>query len=330
MDRSSTTDARTIYDTVLPEMEDRSGALNFYADAIEYAHAENPTSWGITLLKDRIRFNVGFLTIGTLQRDGYWVSLHRDAVTEPVRRELDESPFWTWVDDEGYKQIPTDSGFCTAPAAETNLWETLRKPHLAMVEAVARKWRLLRIQSRQAHSPGALRLLEELTGRTLPRPEFEPVETDYKLEEQLKELPDFDPASIEEGREVEIGNIVRRRGQPEFRKQLLKIYGNRCAVTGCDVVATLEAAHILPYKGPETNHPANGLLLRSDIHTLFDLGQITVDPATLAVEVGSELAGTEYDQYQGQKLTEPREKSLAPSPEALGIHRDNRGLLGSG
>ena len=50
-------------------------------------------------------------------------------------------------------------------------------------------------------------------------------------------------------------------------------YEGKCAVTGCDVPDVLQAAHIFPYMGPETNHPSNGLL-RADIHTLFDLGLI--------------------------------------------------------
>ncbi len=50
---------------------------------------------------------------------------------------------------------------------------------------------------------------------------------------------------------------------------LLKAYSGRCAVTGCDAEPALEAAHLRPYKGPESNTAANGLLLRSDIHTLL-------------------------------------------------------------
>ncbi len=47
-------------------------------------------------------------------------------------------------------------------------------------------------------------------------------------------------------------------------------YGGRCAVTNCDIEDVLEAAHISPYNGPSTDQVYNGLLLRTDIHTLFD------------------------------------------------------------
>ena len=80
-----------------------------------------------------------------------------------------------------------------------------------------------------------------------------------------------------DGRERAIGAIVRRRGQPAFRRALLEAYHERCAVTGCDAPEALEAAHVVPYRGVATNHPANGLLLRADLHALFDLGLIAVD-----------------------------------------------------
>ncbi|MGC0252472.1 HNH endonuclease [Pseudactinotalea sp. Z1748] len=67
-----------------------------------------------------------------------------------------------------------------------------------------------------------------------------------------------------------------RRGQPAFRSALLRAYAQRCAVTGSTTKLVLEAAHIQPYRGEHTNVVPNGLLLRSDIHTLFDLHQLTV------------------------------------------------------
>jgi hypothetical protein len=56
-------------------------------------------------------------------------------------------------------------------------------------------------------------------------------------------------------------------------------YQGRCAVTSCDAGAALEGAHLRPYRGPESNDVTNGLLLRADIHTLFDLRLLAPDPA---------------------------------------------------
>lgn len=65
--------------------------------------------------------------------------------------------------------------------------------------------------------------------------------------------------------------IAYRRGQSVFRRDLMYAYSSVCAVTGTTASDVLEAAHIYPYRGAHTNRVDNGLLLRADIHTLFDL-----------------------------------------------------------
>lgn len=85
-----------------------------------------------------------------------------------------------------------------------------------------------------------------------------------------------DPTDIEDGRKKIERMVTLRQGQPAFRKALMDAYERRCAVTGCTIDDVLEAAHISPYLGDHTNHVTNGLLLRADIHTLFDRGLIKV------------------------------------------------------
>lgn len=51
---------------------------------------------------------------------------------------------------------------------------------------------------------------------------------------------------------------------------MLERYGAECCITGCTVDTLLEAAHIIPYRGDQTNDVTNGLLLRVDLHRLFD------------------------------------------------------------
>ena len=74
--------------------------------------------------------------------------------------------------------------------------------------------------------------------------------------------------------------VALRQGQPQFRKSLLTAYRSRCAITGTAVESVLEAAHIWPHKGEQTNEVWNGLLLRADLHTLFDLLHLTVEADT--------------------------------------------------
>lgn len=73
----------------------------------------------------------------------------------------------------------------------------------------------------------------------------------------------------------------KRREQPAFRKGVLQACRKRCVISGSDVTDGLEAAHIVPYavaQKEDKNFYTNGLLLRADLHTLFDLGRLTIDP----------------------------------------------------
>lgn len=140
-------------------------------------------------------------------------------------------------------------------------------------------------------------------------------------EQQLTTAGVFDPADVLDARDRILAAIVRRHGQPAFRRQLLRAYAGQCAISGCNVEAALDAAHIVPYKGPATNHPANGVLLRTDLHTLFDLGLIAVDTDTMCVLIAPSLAGTCYQRYSGKPLCLPSDPGSHPSREALDQHR---------
>jgi hypothetical protein len=139
-------------------------------------------------------------------------------------------------------------------------------------------------------------------------------------EEEAEQTDAFDPTGIIDARQRVAGDIVRRRGQPKFRKALMATYGSACAITGCTLPAVLEAAHIYPYKGVHTNALSNGLLLRADIHTLFDLHLITIDSETMEIRVSPELVGTAYESLKGTKLRPPKDRSHRASPEALEWH----------
>jgi predicted restriction endonuclease len=78
----------------------------------------------------------------------------------------------------------------------------------------------------------------------------------------------------------------------------------------------LEAAHIVPYQGSTTNHVENGLLLRADLHTLFDLEYLAVDPSTLTIAVSPQMSGTEYAALDGQRL-HLHDRARGPSRDAL-------------
>jgi hypothetical protein len=124
--------------------------------------------------------------------------------------------------------------------------------------------------------------------------------------------PAYDPASAADERERAMRAICIRRGQPAFRAALLAVYGGRCAVTGCDVEDVLEAAHISPYSGPSSDHVCNGLLLRADIHTLFDCGLLAFDPETRQVVLADRLKRSDYAHLASQALREPSDPAHRP------------------
>lgn len=114
-------------------------------------------------------------------------------------------------------------------------------------------------------------------GETLTQAELK---AESQAEAQLEASGAFDPTSIDDARKKTFAAIVMRQGQPAFRKMLLEAYERQCALTDCPVEEILEAAHICRYLGAQTNVVQNGLLLRADLHTLYDRALIAIGPAT--------------------------------------------------
>lgn len=131
----------------------------------------------------------------------------------------------------------------------------------------------------------------------------------------------FSPTDEVDERQRVLAAIVRRRGQPAFRKALLDAYGGRCAMTACDAIDALEAAHIRPYSGQSSNHVSNGLLLRADIHTLFDLYLIGVNPETYEITISPTLRDTSYGELHEFRLSEARKMEQTVSSASLAWHR---------
>ncbi|WP_405543757.1 HNH endonuclease [Streptomyces goshikiensis] len=96
-----------------------------------------------------------------------------------------------------------------------------------------------------------------------------------------------DPRQISGGHRA--AEVRVRVGQDTFRKQLLKEHGKHCAFSGAAPADALEAAHLYSYAASGEHHEWGGLLLRRDLHRLFDLGQLAVDPATGRISVDPAL-----------------------------------------
>lgn len=173
-----------------------------------------------------------------------------------------------------------------------------------------------------------LEIIDELTVRVskIANDDDESIPT-HIISKDISEIfnnDDSDSISeyLEDRRERAMRNVVNRRGQKSFHDQLQKIYGGECAITDCDVAAALEAAHIMPYRGGHTNRLSNGLLLRADIHKLFDLHLISINPETRRVVISFRIDENCYEQLADRTLKLPtiEEKSTIPSKKALDFH----------
>ena len=93
-------------------------------------------------------------------------------------------------------------------------------------------------------------------------------------------------------------------------------YERKCAVTNSSITETLEAAHIIPYKGSSTNHVQNGILLRADIHTLFDLDLLRIDK-NYRIHIDESIEDKEYTKFDSKYLRLPANQEFHPSKDAL-------------
>ena len=116
-----------------------------------------------------------------------------------------------------------------------------------------------------------------------------------------KELLDLDALS-EDNRSRVTKSQVTRVGQQGFRALILDNFYLKCAISGSEEQALLEAAHIIPYKGQQSNVLQNGLCLRVDIHRLFDRFLISIEPQTLEIVVSDKVRDTYYKSFAGIKL----------------------------
>jgi putative restriction endonuclease len=137
------------------------------------------------------------------------------------------------------------------------------------------------------------------------------------------------PGTVEDDPRFGEPHLIRPRlGQGAFRVLVTDIYGRRCAVTQERTLPALEAAHIRPYGDGGKHEAQNGLLLRRDIHSLFDAGYVTVTP-DLNFEVSRRIReefenGRHYYALHGHRIAAPEQLIERPDPGALAWHNEHR------
>ena len=123
--------------------------------------------------------------------------------------------------------------------------------------------------------------------------------------------------NLKDEREKVVGTIRLRRGQKKFRNALLARYNRCCQITGCRIIDVLEAAHIAPFRGEKDNTVTNGLLLRADIHTLFDLDLLGIDPEVFSISLHPSLK--HCDSYGALDQKKLNLEGVEPNKLALGL-----------
>ena len=129
-------------------------------------------------------------------------------------------------------------------------------------------------------------------------------------------------------REVEIilgghveATVRRRRGQREFRFKLMEKFGEICAFSGEQPPQVLEAAHINSFAQTGEHHLNGGLLLRRDIHSLFDANLISVNPDSWKIQIAPRLQSFEtYKPLDGRNLLVP--EGSRPNIDLVRSHFD--------
>lgn len=139
----------------------------------------------------------------------------------------------------------------------------------------------------------------------------------------------FKVATLVDERERRLSEKVTRRGADEFRENVVRAYDGRCAISGSEVEELLQAAHIVNYWGPKTNVIANGILMRQDLHTLYDRQLISIDPENYELLISSSLKrqlahpSSPFDhlllELEGKAINVPSRSERKPSKEALSL-----------
>ncbi len=120
-------------------------------------------------------------------------------------------------------------------------------------------------------------------------------------------------------------SIRQRLRQTDFRLKIISCYDASCAITGTRIPQILEAAHIIPFSGEGVHSFENGILLRSDIHRLFDDGLIWIDDeykVVISSVLLEENAHEDYAALNGKKIFLPRNRQMWPALENIQRHRN--------
>lgn len=141
-----------------------------------------------------------------------------------------------------------------------------------------------------------------------PAPQPEPIPV---IVQQLRVKPASPAVALStkpkrQGSEV---TITSRPDQASFAVSVRRNCYERCVITGASLRQRTEAAHLVEHSSGGVDHWSNGLLLRTDIHELFDAGLLAICPVTLVVHVRTDALAADQDlsAYHGKRIADTRQ-----------------------
>lgn len=218
-DRNDASGTRAVIDRILPDETVRAACLTAFAESVAVANELNPNRWGVTLLDNGVRLNVGRIEVLTIVDGEFHLMLHGPMVTTEAR----ESGEIQFVEREGgfYRSVPNSVAGGFAPESLPLTLQLVIDAHFILIRSASSL--PLNPMSRQAYSPGVIAYLIEETGIVLAHPA-------YYISETLDQ-------DLTEGEVYRVNLNIHERNS-EARRLCLEHYGHTCRVCGMDFLAT--------------------------------------------------------------------------------------------
>lgn len=139
---------------------------------------------------------------------------------------------------------------------------------------------------------------------------------------ELSKLEALKKLASEEGdeRARHYAEQVVRQGQERFRDEVIRAYDGKCAISAVGLEEVLQAAHIDAYRGPSSQLTTNGILLRADLHLLYDANLLAIEPGSHRIELAERADVEPYCAFVGQELVLPRDRAFWPDDGLLDLH----------
>lgn len=287
MNHPESTEAMTLppaLDSALPSLvpERKAACFARFARCARFLHSRRPEWCLIHVLPTRVRLFCGKPIVVTIEDGRVWLAT--DARSDPSWADKLACFQWHEPGKDGpyssYKNPPSRNGWYDPNDDPHWLeWPVVEAQHQAWIEWAVRKGRAPDQRSVRAHRDDVLSELLKLERADLPA-------TREATTSRVRTL----------------ASVLARPEQGRFRSDLMAAHGGACLVSGCRVPAALEAAHIVPVADGGSDRVANGVLLRADLHRLFDAGLLTIDPETSTVSLLGSATDRGYDDFDGREV----------------------------